>query len=112
MSPMHLTDKNNFSILRIHPDNQQLRDLPLHQLGRPYNKIPAAKPIFFDGNESDKRDIDVGVRIDSPTPINILGIAIDINPLAAPVRAVKILHKTTPNAMFRSIHHICKNAHK
>ena len=43
--------------------------------------------------------MDVGVRIDSPTPINILGSAIDMNPLAAPVRAVKILHKTTPNAM-------------
>ena len=51
------------------------------------------------GNESDKRDIDVGVKIDSPTPINILGSAIDIKPLAAPVRAVKTLHKTTPNAM-------------
>ena len=43
--------------------------------------------------------MEVGVKIDSPTPINILGIAIVTNPLALPVRAVKTLHKTTPNAI-------------
>ena len=36
-------------------------------------------------------DMDVGVKIDSPTPMKALGIAMLINPLAAPVNAVKIL---------------------
>jgi hypothetical protein len=43
--------------------------------------------------------MDVGVRIDSPTPINILGKAMDIKPFAAPVNAVKRLHITTPKAI-------------
>ena len=42
-------------------------------------------------------DMDVGVKIDSPTPMKALGIAMLINPLAAPVNAVKILHSRTPN---------------
>ena len=43
--------------------------------------------------------MEVGVNIDSPTPINILGRAIETNPFAAPVRAVNILQRTTPNAI-------------
>ena len=48
---------------------------------------------------SDKSDIDVGVSMDSPTPINILGIAMETNPFATPVKAVKTLHNATPKAM-------------
>ena len=55
--------------------------------------------ILLDGNESESRDIDVGVRIDSPTPINILGTAIETKPFAAPVSAVNTLHNTTPKAI-------------
>ena len=43
--------------------------------------------------------MEVGVNIDSPTPINILGKAIEINPFAAPVKAVKTLQRTTPKAI-------------
>ena len=43
--------------------------------------------------------MEVGVSIDSPTPINILGRAIEIKPLAAPVKAVNTLQITTPKAI-------------
>ena len=43
--------------------------------------------------------MEVGVNIDSPTPINILGRASVINPFAAPDAIVKILHRTTPKAI-------------
>ena len=43
--------------------------------------------------------MEVGVNIDSPTPINILGKAIEIKPLAAPVKAVNMLQSTTPKAI-------------
>ena len=53
----------------------------------------------MEGKESDNKDIEVGVNIDSPMPINILGRAIDMKPFAAPVKAVNTLHKITPNAI-------------
>ena len=43
--------------------------------------------------------MDVGVNIDSPTPINILGRAMVTKPLAAPVNAVNTLQSTTPKAI-------------
>ena len=36
----------------------------------------------MEGKESDNKDIEVGVNIDSPMPINILGRAIDMKPFA------------------------------
>ena len=54
---------------------------------------------LFEGKESDNNDIEVGVNIDSPTPIKILGSAIETNPFAKPVRAVKTLQRSTPKAI-------------
>ena len=43
--------------------------------------------------------MEVGVIIDSPTPINILGKARVMKLLAAPEATVKILQRTTPKAI-------------
>ena len=53
--------------------------------------------------------MEVGVNIDSPTPINILGRAIEIKPLAAPVKAVNMLQSITPKAInLWPVYHICQ----